>query len=102
MESHGGMILTVGKRRTLRKASSSATLSITNTTWTDPATNPGLRIEKPATNRLSYGTTFIVVFVPVISPLKETTSVLALFCLSYFPIYWHYREGDRLMVYGAV
>jgi hypothetical protein len=24
--------------------------------WTDPGSNPGLRCEKPATNRLSHGT----------------------------------------------
>jgi hypothetical protein len=34
----------------------SATLSITNPTWTDPGSNPGLRGERPTTNRLSHGT----------------------------------------------
>jgi hypothetical protein len=34
----------------------SATLSTTNPTWIDPGTNPGLRGERPATNRLSHGT----------------------------------------------
>jgi hypothetical protein len=34
----------------------SATLSITNPTWTDPGSNPGLRRERPATDRLSHGT----------------------------------------------
>jgi hypothetical protein len=34
----------------------SATLSTTNPTWTDPGWNPGLRGERPATNRLSHGT----------------------------------------------
>ena len=28
----------------------------TNPTWTDPGSNPGLRGERPATNRLSHGT----------------------------------------------
>jgi hypothetical protein len=27
----------------------------TNSTWTDPGANPGLRAERLATNRLSYG-----------------------------------------------
>jgi hypothetical protein len=34
----------------------SATLSTTNPTWTDPGSNPGLRSERPATNRLSQVT----------------------------------------------
>jgi hypothetical protein len=34
----------------------SATLSTTNPTWIDPGANPGLRGERPATNRLSHGT----------------------------------------------
>jgi hypothetical protein len=31
-------------------------LSITNPKWTDPGSNPGHSVGKPATNRLSYGT----------------------------------------------
>jgi hypothetical protein len=34
----------------------SATLSTKIPTWTDPGSNPGLRGERPATNRLSHGT----------------------------------------------
>jgi hypothetical protein len=34
----------------------SATLSTTNRTWTDLGSNPGLRDERSATNRLSHGT----------------------------------------------
>jgi hypothetical protein len=34
----------------------SATLSTTNPTWIDPGANPGLRGERPATNRMSHGT----------------------------------------------
>jgi hypothetical protein len=30
-------------------------LSTTNPTWTGPGSNPGLRSERPATNRLSHG-----------------------------------------------
>jgi hypothetical protein len=33
---------------------SNATLSTTNSTWTDPGAMPGLRGERPATNRLSH------------------------------------------------
>jgi hypothetical protein len=54
--SSGGMILTGENRRTRRKTCPSATLSTTNYTWTDLVGNPGLRREKPATNRLSYDT----------------------------------------------
>jgi hypothetical protein len=45
-----------GNRRTRRKTCHSATWSSTNPTWTNPGANPGLCGEKPATNRLSYGT----------------------------------------------
>jgi hypothetical protein len=44
MGSHGGMTLTGETRRTLRKTFPSATLSTTNSTWT----NAGLRSEKPS------------------------------------------------------
>jgi hypothetical protein len=50
------MKLTGENRTTRRKTCPSATLSTTNPTWTDPGSNPGLRGEKPATNRLSHGT----------------------------------------------
>jgi hypothetical protein len=38
------------------KSCPSATLSTTNPMWTYPGSNPGLRGERPATNRLSHGT----------------------------------------------
>jgi hypothetical protein len=38
------------------KTCPSATLSTTNATWTDPRSKPGLRGERPATNRPSHGT----------------------------------------------
>ena len=48
-----------GENRSIRgKTRCSATLSTTNPTWTDPGSNPGLRGERPATNRLSHGTAF--------------------------------------------
>jgi hypothetical protein len=56
-EGHSGMILTEETRRTRRKTCPSATLSTTNPTWIDPGANVGLRGERPATNRLSHGTT---------------------------------------------
>jgi hypothetical protein len=43
-------------RSTRGKPYPSANLSTTNSTWTDPGSNPGLRGESPATNRLSHGT----------------------------------------------
>jgi hypothetical protein len=49
------MKLTGGNRSTRGKPCSNAT-STTNPTWTDPGSNPGLRSERPATNRLSHGT----------------------------------------------
>jgi hypothetical protein len=49
-------MLTRRNRRTLRKTSTSAILS-TNSKWTDPGANSGLCSDRPATNRLSHGTT---------------------------------------------
>jgi hypothetical protein len=51
MDSYGEMILTKELRA---KTCSSATLSTTNATWTDPGAIPGLRVEGPTTNRLSH------------------------------------------------
>jgi hypothetical protein len=50
------MKLTGENRRTRGKTCPSATLSITNPTWTDPGSNPGLRGRRPAANRLRHGT----------------------------------------------
>jgi hypothetical protein len=44
-------------KKSQEKTCPSTTLFSTNATWTDPGMNPGLRGERPATNRLSYGTT---------------------------------------------
>jgi hypothetical protein len=44
-----------GEDRSIRgKTCPSATLSTTNPTWTEPGSNPDLRGERPATNRLSH------------------------------------------------
>jgi hypothetical protein len=51
------MILTGENRRTRRKTRPSATLSTTNPTGMTWERTPGLRGEKPETNRLCYGTT---------------------------------------------
>jgi hypothetical protein len=47
-----------GENRSTRggKTCPSATLTTTNPTWIDPGSNPGLRGERPATNRPSHGT----------------------------------------------
>jgi hypothetical protein len=50
------MKLTGENRSTRGKTCPSATFSTTNPTCTDPGSNPGLRGEKPATNRLRHGT----------------------------------------------
>jgi hypothetical protein len=50
--ANGGMIF-AGETEVLGENLPSATLSTTNPTWIDPGTNPGLRGERPATNRLS-------------------------------------------------
>jgi hypothetical protein len=48
---------TDGENRSTRgKTCPSATLSTINPTWTEPGSNPGIRSNRPATNRLSHGT----------------------------------------------
>jgi hypothetical protein len=42
-------------QRTQRKTYACATSSTTNSIWTDPGTNQGLRGDRPASNRLSHG-----------------------------------------------
>jgi hypothetical protein len=51
------MKLTGENRSTRGKTCPSATLSTTYPTWNDPGSNPGLRGERAATDRLSHGTT---------------------------------------------
>jgi hypothetical protein len=50
-----------GETEVLGENLPSATLSTTNPTWIDPGANPGLRGERPATNRLSHGTAHEVI-----------------------------------------
>jgi hypothetical protein len=50
------MKLTGENRSTRGKTCPSATLSITNPTWTDPGSNPGLHCRRPEANRLSHST----------------------------------------------
>jgi hypothetical protein len=50
------MKLTGENQSTRGKTCPNATLSTTNLTWTDLGSNPGLRGESPATNRVSHGT----------------------------------------------
>jgi hypothetical protein len=56
---------TGGKKLAGEKSCPIATLSTTNPTWTDPESNPGLRGEKPATNRLSHVTQILKLNVTV-------------------------------------
>jgi hypothetical protein len=53
--SSGGTILTGENQITRRKTCPNATLSTTNTTWTNHSANSGLRGEKLKTDRLSHG-----------------------------------------------
>jgi hypothetical protein len=55
------MKLTGEIRSARAKICPSATLSTTNPTWTDSGSNPGLRGERPATDRLSHGTAHLIV-----------------------------------------
>jgi hypothetical protein len=61
------MKLTGENRSTRGETCPSVTLSTTNPTWTDPGSNPGLRGERPAINRLNHGTAFTYTFTYVLS-----------------------------------
>jgi hypothetical protein len=50
-----------GIRKGFEKDLSQCHFGLTNPTWTDLGTKPGLGVNKPATNRLSYGTVIEVV-----------------------------------------
>jgi hypothetical protein len=77
MESHGRMILMTGEnQRTWRKTCPSSTLSTTNPTWIDLGVNPGLHIERPATNHLSHGMA-PQVNLPVLFLLAEMGATIA-------------------------
>jgi hypothetical protein len=62
------MKLTRKNRSTRVKTCDSATLSTTNPKWTDPGSKPGLRGERSAISRLSYGTAIHIV-------IKETETL---------------------------
>jgi hypothetical protein len=66
------MKLTGENRSTGGKTCPSATLSTTNPTWTDPGSNPGLRGEWPATNRLSHGKAKLDAFIMVVVRMTAT------------------------------
>jgi hypothetical protein len=63
-----------GETEVLGENLPSATLSTTNPTWIDLGTNPGLRGERPATNRLSHGT---ALFLKLLNAIAEKQ-----FCLT--------------------
>jgi hypothetical protein len=57
----------------------SATLSTTNPTWIDPGANPGLRGERPATNRLSHGTAYFARYNDVVIGHTHSVTVTLYF-----------------------
>jgi hypothetical protein len=77
------MKLTGENRSTRGETCPSATLATTNPTWTDPGSNPDLRGERPATNRLSHGTALNRTLVSrepcFIPPVKGEASVVSTF-----------------------
>jgi hypothetical protein len=59
------------------KTCPSATLSTTNPTWTDLGSNSGLRGERQATKRLSYGTALFKIYCLVYTLCLYVTAVQA-------------------------
>jgi hypothetical protein len=85
--SSGGIILTGENRRTRRRTCPSATLCTTNSTWTVLSANPGLRGEKPATNRLSYAITRVCYLNALLCQAHYTrfySGLFACWVISYF------------------
>jgi hypothetical protein len=83
-----------GNPKNLEKTCPSATLSITNPTWTEPGANPGLRGKTPATNRLSHGTAnmYLVFCVSVSRPASLLASNTAVcFMTRYLSFMLHGR-----------
>jgi hypothetical protein len=60
-----------GKPKYSRKTCPIATLFTTNPTWTDPESNPSVRGERPATNRLSRGMAKLIYLDYVVSGLSR-------------------------------
>jgi hypothetical protein len=91
-----------GKPKSSEKTCSSATFSTTNPTWPDPGSNPGRRVGKPATNRLSYGTANYEVTQYIRRPSRHSKQtihtcvsrrLLTLQCIRpVFPLRRHYLE----------
>jgi hypothetical protein len=71
------MKLTGENRSTRGQTCSSATLSTTNPTWTNPGLNPGLRGERPETNRVIHGTANVmyVTYVYISKTESETHDI---------------------------
>jgi hypothetical protein len=72
------MKLTGKNRRTRGKTCPSATLPTTNSTWTDPGSNLGLRGGRPAANHLSHGTTIFSSFFRLVRLVQQPYS-----CVTY-------------------
>jgi hypothetical protein len=70
-----------GETEVLGESLPSATLSTTNPTWIDPGANPGLRGERPATNRLSHVTALPIYPTFLKKKVRFPTSP---FCLSVY------------------
>jgi hypothetical protein len=72
------MKLSGENRSTRGKTCPSATSSTKNPTWTDPGSNPSLRGEKPATNRLSHGTALqgVSIYIYLVSSIMLSTSCI--------------------------
>jgi hypothetical protein len=66
--------------KNLEKNLPSATLSTTNSTWSDPRVNPHIRGERPTTERLSHGTALSLSLINFILSFH-----LALY--QYFPVF---------------
>jgi hypothetical protein len=58
-------MMLAGETEYLGKACPSATLPTTHPAWVDSGANPGLRGDRPVTNRLSHGTASINVLLVI-------------------------------------
>jgi hypothetical protein len=74
------MKFTGENQSTRGKPCPTANLSTTNSTWTGPGSNPGLRGERPATNRLSHVTAPDTITIADSFPFLSNALYLTCFC----------------------
>jgi hypothetical protein len=80
-------MISAGETEVLGENLPSATLSTTNPTWIDPGANPGLRDERPVTNRLSHGTACTQNYLYLLESYTKTQWKKKHECIAYLTVH---------------